>query len=269
MRPSRIFFLPLVLLFTSVSSVTAAQQRGLPTVDGALRPPSYATSSGAGTEKEPSGKERAKLDGRYRRLRSAEAAHRVATEHFEKGLRARNKLAASRRHFAVALAHDARALRILERLLQSTADDECAKEVGPVLRSVKDQRLRAYLHIADLHRDKARELVQRGFRSTQLGASKRYMQAALSHQLRSLLLLARQLEGHVSDEPSKRIQKLASDVTDEAIQTHLHIAHLYTSRESYKRASQWVNAALALDPNHPRALADRARIELAISNSGR
>ena len=79
--------------------------------------------------------------------------------------------------------------------------------------------------------------------------------------------LDRQLQVHSADEAlADQVREFASSVTDETIRTHLHIAHLYTSRESYHKATKWVNEALALDPDHPRALADRARIELAISN---
>ena len=208
------------------------------------------------------GAERAKLD---RRLRSANAKHLLASERIEKGLRARN-LNTSRRHFEVALAHDAQALRVLDRLLQGTAEGDLARELTSLVRSVKEQRLSAQLHIANLYRQRARELVKKALRSTrQLGVSRRHLQAALAHQSKSLSLLDR-LNAQVSGEASKRSRELVLEVTDETIQTHLHIAHLYTSRESYQKAIDWVNAALALDPGHPRALADRGRIELAISN---
>ncbi len=262
MKLHNIFFFPLLVLLMSAPRLQAGDRARLPTIGEVLLRPSYATASDSGRHKESSGTERAKLD---RRLRSAKAKHLLASERIEKGLRARN-LNTSRRHFEVALAHDAQALRVLDRLLQGTAEGDLARELTSLVRSVKEQRLSAQLHIAKLYRQRARELVQRALRSTrQLGVSRRHLQAALAHQSKSLSLLDR-LNAQVSGEASKRSRELVFEVTDETIQTHLHIAHLYTSRESYQKAIGWVNAALALDPGHPRALADRGRIELAISN---
>ncbi len=54
---------------------------------------------------------------------------------------------------------------------------------------------------------------------------------------------------------------------DQMIEVHLHLASHYTARSSLNEAMREANAALALRPNDPRALAQRARIEQA-SNEG-
>jgi tetratricopeptide (TPR) repeat protein len=73
-------------------------------------------------------------------------------------------------------------------------------------------------------------------------------------------------------------QKLSSDqvgtlnqyrkvVTDQIVETHLHIASQQTVQTDYNGALKTVNAALAFDPQNEAALAARARIEESV-NSG-
>ena len=52
---------------------------------------------------------------------------------------------------------------------------------------------------------------------------------------------------------------------DQMVDAHLHIASSLTVKSSYSQALKETNAALALDPNNGRALAQRARIEQASS----
>jgi hypothetical protein len=54
---------------------------------------------------------------------------------------------------------------------------------------------------------------------------------------------------------------------DQMVEVHLHLASQYTTRSSLNDAMKEANAALALRPNDPQALAARARIEQA-ANEG-
>ena len=54
---------------------------------------------------------------------------------------------------------------------------------------------------------------------------------------------------------------------DQMVEVHLHLASLYTTRSSLNNALEETQAALALDPRNPAALAQRARIEEA-ANQG-
>ncbi len=54
---------------------------------------------------------------------------------------------------------------------------------------------------------------------------------------------------------------------EQMVEVHLHLASQYTTKSSLKEAMKQANAALALDPRNPQALAQRARIEQA-SNEG-
>jgi hypothetical protein len=88
-------------------------------------------------------------------------------------------------------------------------------------------------------------------------------------------------DGHVVLKEIDRIAKKYSDdpkVQDGAAQyreltvkqlidTNLHLASFYTSRSNLTNAMKVTNAALALDPSNPSALAQRARIEQA-ANEG-
>ena len=55
--------------------------------------------------------------------------------------------------------------------------------------------------------------------------------------------------------------------TEQMVDLHMHLASQYTTNSSFKKAMKEVNEALALDPQNPDALAQRARIEQA-SNEG-
>ena len=134
-----------------------------------------------------------------------------------------------------------------------------------------DDLARIHLHIGDLYRDRAAALVSRGLRKTRsLSTARRLFLAALRQQaladeaIRGLARL---------DRVDVRTRRLASttarSVRAETIQIRLHLAHLYTARQNYNKALGWVNRALAMDPKHQAALAARARIEIAISNSNR
>ncbi len=57
-------------------------------------------------------------------------------------------------------------------------------------------------------------------------------------------------------------------ITEHMVDAQLHVASLYTTRTSYQQALAAVNKALSIDSGNRRALATRARIETAASNSG-
>jgi len=56
-------------------------------------------------------------------------------------------------------------------------------------------------------------------------------------------------------------------ITAQIVDCHLHLASAAMVDTSHKEAMKQVNAALALDPENQRALAQRARIEVA-ANEG-
>lgn len=63
---------------------------------------------------------------------------------------------------------------------------------------------------------------------------------------------------------AKKYRKLT---IDQMVEVHMHLASLYTTRSSFNEALREVNQALALSPQDPEVLSQRARIEAA-SNEG-
>ena len=98
--------------------------------------------------------------------------------------------------------------------------------------------------------------------------ARRLLERALARENRALKALVKLRESSKDDTAFlATTAPLALDMKEAAIRIHLHIAHLFTSSQSYNRSLKWVNRALAIDPTHAAALADRARIELAISQN--
>ena len=58
-------------------------------------------------------------------------------------------------------------------------------------------------------------------------------------------------------------------LNEEIVETYLSLANAYLSRQSNKEAMDAVDEALAVDPKNSEALATRARIQIASSNSSR
>lgn len=56
--------------------------------------------------------------------------------------------------------------------------------------------------------------------------------------------------------------------TDQMVEVYMHLASYYSTRTSYDNARKVTNSALALDPKSAVALAQRARIEAAVAESG-
>ena len=223
-----------------------------------------------GDGEERSGKTKVGRSASERKWLAARREHEKAKELVKSGLREAHQLRTARRLFRAAITHNARARHVLEGLKQACKGDAaCAKKVETVLRTVRDDLARTHLHIADLYRDRAAELVSKGLRkSRSVTTARRLFLAALrQHGLAHKAI--HELETH--DHADARIRRLAStaalSVRDETIRIRLHLAHLYTARQNYNRALRWVNGALAMDPDHKTALATRARIEIAISNS--
>ena len=205
-----------------------------------------------------------------RKWLTAKREHEKAKELVNSGLQKAHQLRTAHRLFRAAITHNTRGLHVLEGLKQACKGDAaCGRKVDAVLRTVRVDLVRIHLHIGDLYRDRAAKLVSKGLRkSRSLSTARRSFLAALRQQALAQKAI-RKLGTH--DHADARIRRLAStaarSVRDETIRIHLHLAHLYTTRQNYNRALRWVNGALAMDPDHKTALATRARIEIAISNS--
>ena len=205
-----------------------------------------------------------------RKLEFARRQHRKATELVKKGLRPSNKLATARKHFRTALGHDARARKVLEKLKSACGEvAACVKMLHPIIQAVEEQIIDTHVHIADLFHRKSTNLVAKGLRtSRRLATSRNYFRAALTYDARALRVLEEPQEARSGDRHVTRVvSPVARAVRHHTVQTNLHIAQLYTSRQSYHTARKWVNKALATEPRHREALDTRARLEILISDS--
>ena len=205
-----------------------------------------------------------------RRWLAAKKEHEKAKELANRALQQAHGFNTARRLYRAALTHDTRALHMLEGLEQGCKGDvACVGKVNPVLRTVAEHMARTHFGIADLYRNRAAELVSKGLRKTRsLPTARRFFLTALRQQaLAEKAVHDVRILGDADASIRRLASKTAGSVRNETIRIHLHIAHLYTTRENYNRALRWVNGALAMDPEHETALQTRARIEIAISNN--
>ncbi len=209
---------------------------------------------------------------REARLKSARKNHLRASELVLKGIDFSEKPATARRYFRSALAYDGRALKALESLRRDSEDDgEVIQTFWPLMEAVRTQARRTHLHLVQLDHDQATYFLKQGLSTTRrMTTSRKHFRRALAFESRAQEAID-DLRKSIprGDDFIGTISPIARGVKEQTIGIHLHIAHLYTARQSYNNAREWVNKALAIEPTNREVLATRARIELAISSSSR
>lgn len=127
--------------------------------------------------------------------------------------------------------------------------------------------------------EKARKLFAGAMEQNRKGlGSASKMQRAASHfkgalrNLRACQRIVDDVEKQYAQNPEvqERIKESRKKVDDLRIQILINQAHVYTQRQSFVKALEYVNRALAIDPDSQLARESRNRIELAMSmGSGR
>jgi len=107
-------------------------------------------------------------------------------------------------------------------------------------------------------------------------ASARKMKRAANHfngalkNLRSCQRIVDQVDRQYAQNPDvqERIKESRKKIDDMRIQILINQAHVYTQRQSFIKALEYVSRALAIDPDSQLARESRNRIELAMSMDG-
>ena len=85
---------------------------------------------------------------------------------------------------------------------------------------------------------------------------------------RSVCLRSLRLRHRLRDFTRKAIQQARANAVAGGISAYLNLAHTYSSRGNYNKATSYCNAALALDPTNAEAKSARAQISTTAGGWG-
>jgi len=172
---------------------------------------------------------------------------------------------------------------LLSRLVTAFAGTKAAERAEDALKNMKmGDQARDALDFLDKRTKKAvakaKEKFSRAIEANRKGLELARKRSKAERQFRRALKLFRECRGVVAQVrkqygDNKEIADRCVE-SDQALDRHvvdvaLNIAHLYSARENYKTALDWINKALADHPKDRRLLSSRSNIELSMNWSDR
>jgi len=141
-----------------------------------------------------------------------------------------------------------------------------AKEAAKT-KTTSDQRDKILAPIEKLI-DQGEEHNTRGLKAKGLSDSKGQFETAASRFESAVKRCDTALQGELGETGTKAIQEARANAVAGGISAYLNLAHTYSARGSYKKATDYCNAALALDPNNAEAKSARAQISTTAGGWG-
>lgn len=172
---------------------------------------------------------------------------------------------------------------LLSRLVTAFAGTKAAERAEDALKNMKmGDQARDALDLLDKRAKKevteAKEKFSRAIEANRKGLELSRKRSKAEAQFRRALKLFRECRGIVASVrkqygANKEIADRCKE-SDEALDRHVvdvvvNIAQMYTARENYKTALDWINKALAEHPKNARLLSNRSNIELSMNWSDR
>ena len=108
--------------------------------------------------------------------------------------------------------------------------------------------------------DQGEALNARGLKAKNLSDKKSAFESAAAKFKAAIRHCDTQLKGEIGDTATKALNEERATAVAGGVSAYLNLAFTYSSRGSYKKATDYTNAALSLDPNSAEAKSARAQI---------